>query len=303
MKRGLISFLTFLLLSAGALARNNGQADGEADARALAEAERGFCRDVAAKGVRGGFLANLADDGVLFRPHPVPGKKFLEASPARPGLLTWEPAFAEASGGGDLGYTTGPWEFRNKSPEEEPAGRGNYMSIWKKQPDGTWKVALDLGIGNTPGEPKPSGLKTHVNRSVPASRLKAVGEADKAALMSHDREFLEAFRAKGVGGGYAPYASDDIRMLRDGKLPVIGKKAALALLSERQGELSWQPVGGDLSRAGDLGYTYGKAEFAPQGADAGKTEYFNYVHIWRREPGGSWKLVLDLATASPPPSK
>jgi ketosteroid isomerase-like protein len=297
MRRGFISSLVLFLLAAGGLAQNNGQSDAEA----LAEAERRFCKDVVARGVRDGFIAHLADDGVLFRPHPVPGKKYLEASPARPGLLTWEPAFAEASGGGDLGYTTGPWEFRNKSPEEEPAGRGNYMSIWRKQPDGAWKVVLDLGIGNTPSEPKPTGLKAHVNKRVPASRLKAVSEADKTALLNallnHDVEFRKAVAAEGAVKGYRSYANDDLRMLRDGSLPITGKKAALARLSEKYGALTWEPHGGDVSRAGDLGYTYGKAEMKPEGA--GKPEHFNYVHIWRRQPGGAWRLVLDLATASP----
>lgn len=297
MRSAFISSLALFLMAAGGLAQNNGQADAEA----LAEAERAFCKDVVARGVRDGFLAHLADDGVLFRPHPVPGKKYLESSPARPGLLTWEPAFAEASGGGDLGYTTGPWEFRSKSLEEEPSGRGHYMSIWKKQPDGAWKVALDIGIGNTPSEPKPATLKTHVNRRVPASKLRAVSEADKTALLNHEIEFRKAVAAEGAVKGYLSYAGDDLRMLRDGSLPVIGKKAALARLSEKlsekAGALTWQPLGGDLSRAGDLGYTYGKAELKSEGA--GKAERFNYVHIWRRQPGGQWRLVLDLATASP----
>ena len=52
MKRGLVSSLILLLLSAGCLAQNKEQPDGEADARALAEAEREFCRDVVARGVR-----------------------------------------------------------------------------------------------------------------------------------------------------------------------------------------------------------------------------------------------------------
>ena len=60
--------------------------------------------------------------------------------------LTWKPTKAEILGKGDLGYTVGSWELR-----AEPAGaqaavtRGNYLSVWRKQADGAWRVVFDTG--------------------------------------------------------------------------------------------------------------------------------------------------------------
>ena len=66
--------------------------------------------------------------------------------------LTWKPTKAEILGHGDLGYTVGSWE-RRAAPA--PAGgaqapatavtRGNYLTVWKKQADGAWRIVFDTG--------------------------------------------------------------------------------------------------------------------------------------------------------------
>ena len=55
--------------------------------------------------------------------------------------LTWEPTRAALSQGGNLGYTWGRYHslFKGKARE------GTYMTIWQKQPDGSWKVLFDTG--------------------------------------------------------------------------------------------------------------------------------------------------------------
>ena len=62
--------------------------------------------------------------------------------------LTWEPAFVDVSASGNLGYTWGRYEL-NLSPPRVGAAplitRGTYVTIWKRQPGGAWKVVLDGG--------------------------------------------------------------------------------------------------------------------------------------------------------------
>ena len=60
--------------------------------------------------------------------------------------LTWTPVDAGISESGDLGWTSGTYEFRSVDKEGKPTvEHGKYTSIWKKQPDGSWKVVLDMG--------------------------------------------------------------------------------------------------------------------------------------------------------------
>ncbi|MDQ3021818.1 MAG: nuclear transport factor 2 family protein [Bacteroidota bacterium] len=81
--------------------------------------------------------------------HPSIGKKeFEELIIDRPGTksLTWEPVKADVAQSGELGYTWGNWKLAMK----DTTVYGNYFTIWKRQNDGSWKMALDGGNGTPP---------------------------------------------------------------------------------------------------------------------------------------------------------
>ena len=60
--------------------------------------------------------------------------------------LTWRPTRAHASDDGTLGFTVGEYESTSPGSDGEPVvGHGLYVSIWVMQPDGSWKVIMDLG--------------------------------------------------------------------------------------------------------------------------------------------------------------
>jgi ketosteroid isomerase-like protein len=60
--------------------------------------------------------------------------------------LTWTPVGADMSVSGDLGYTYGTYEFHSKDKDGKPVvSHGKYATVWKKQKDGSWKVAMDMG--------------------------------------------------------------------------------------------------------------------------------------------------------------
>ena len=69
--------------------------------------------------------------------------------------MSWEPVYAQVAAAGDssgdLGYTLGNYIARGIDAEgQEVAQRGNYVTIWRKQEDGSWKVALDTGNAGPP---------------------------------------------------------------------------------------------------------------------------------------------------------
>jgi ketosteroid isomerase-like protein len=94
--------------------------------------------------------------------------------------------------------------------------------------------------------------------------------------------------------------TSDVRVLREGRQPLDGIDALRELLSQQPGSLSWDVSGGDVSRSGDLGYTYGDYEFRPAAADA-PTESGVYVRAWRRGSGGSgsWRVAVEVMTPLP----
>lgn len=117
-------------------------------ARAMVDAEKKFYQAGQKQGTRPAFLAFLADDGIVFRPGPVNGKEAWEKRPETGFDLVWEPTLAVIARSRDFGYDTGPAKWRANKKEKEFSGYGHFISIWKKQKDGSWKVALDCGIEN-----------------------------------------------------------------------------------------------------------------------------------------------------------
>ena len=112
-------------------------------ARAMVEAERKFSQTGQEKGTRAAFLEFLADDGIVFRPGPVNGKEVWSKRPATGLDLVWEPTFAVMARSADFGYDTGPAKWRANKTDSKFSGYGYFISVGKKQKDGSWKVALD----------------------------------------------------------------------------------------------------------------------------------------------------------------
>ncbi len=58
--------------------------------------------------------------------------------------LLWTPEGARMSIAGDMGFTWGHYEGDSKDAQGNPVKKtGRYMTVWKKQADGSWKVAMD----------------------------------------------------------------------------------------------------------------------------------------------------------------
>jgi ketosteroid isomerase-like protein len=111
------------------------------------------------RGVNEAFLSYLADDGVLLRPNsfPIIGKEISKErffSRHDSGYtLTWKPLYADIAQSGELGYTFGIYEFKAMGPDGKPIiGNGTYVSVWRKDQFGNWKLVLDTG--NEGLEPK-----------------------------------------------------------------------------------------------------------------------------------------------------
>ncbi|OGF64874.1 MAG: hypothetical protein A2Y62_13185 [Candidatus Fischerbacteria bacterium RBG_13_37_8] len=117
----------------------------------IMQADRDFDKAVSEKGLEG-WLSFFAEDGKMFRGADViQGKEAIRKhmAPAfeTPGYsLRWQPDFAEVSSSGDLGYTYGSWVSERKDAEGTIIkNNGRYLTIWRKEADGSWKVVADIG--------------------------------------------------------------------------------------------------------------------------------------------------------------
>lgn len=150
MKRA--SLVTLLLSIAVAFASGAGFPGQRAPmAEVLMQADRDFAADVA-EGGADAWASWFAQDGAIIQPGAgeISGRaairEFMRVLDDPNFSLRWEPDRADIAASGDLGWTTGHYVSESIGPDGTPQrAEGLYVSIWRRQVDGTWKVVMDLG--------------------------------------------------------------------------------------------------------------------------------------------------------------
>ena len=178
--------------------------------QAMVDTERAFAKMSEEQGTRPSFMAFIADDGILFRPTAVKGKQWmtehpLPASDKHP-LLSWYPAVAGMARAGDMGYTTGPWEYKSDIHDAKSVAWGHFLTVWKKQADGQWKFAVDLGISNPQPAQAEARWELPQNYVTPKFR-RSFWTFSTDALLARDREFSAASMKRGARIAFAKYAA------------------------------------------------------------------------------------------------
>ncbi|MVM41680.1 hypothetical protein GO730_35100 [Spirosoma sp. HMF3257] len=258
----------------------------QADYEQLVAAEQAFAQQALEQGIQKAFVENLDEQSVIFfNNHFLPGKSTYQQLLDSQGKLTWRPTYAEISASGTMGYTTGPFEFRPHSMNEEPVSFGQFTSVWHKTATGQWKALLDFGC--TYGKPE----QPEVSLVRPTQFATKVVEVVDTAVVSRELKqtevaFAQTARTQSLQGAYQFVlpASDSIRLLREGSLVYAGSAARTMAEASHQ-KVDYQLVRVMASSAGDFGVSYGYVTFnqSRQG----------YIRIWRKRQG-AWQLAHEV---------
>lgn len=179
----------------------------------LRAADRDFLQATRERG-REGWLAWFAEDAVVFPPS---GGLALGAAAVRRHYesqdgfplkgFVWEPEEAGLASSGDLGWTRGRW---GNDANGTPTWTGQYLSVWRKQPDGAWRVVADCGyvpefatrVAGLEGPPVASGSESErLFRSVAGDLAATAGSwwARDAADTEVGGTFLSLWRRHADG--------------------------------------------------------------------------------------------------------
>lgn len=159
MRKAIGCVAAFVLMS-GALAAHDVAADVEAAKRAIKLADLELAKAVADRSLQD-FVALVDQDAIFFgrdvsRGKDAVSKAWLAFFTDRNLFLRWHPNEVYVSSSADLGYSIGEYERIGKDRSGNPESAiGTYVSIWRKQPDGHWKIVLDIGSPATPQPKKP----------------------------------------------------------------------------------------------------------------------------------------------------
>lgn len=251
------------------------------DAGPVIAAERAFAADASVNAWIPAFRKFVAPDGIMLRPDPVNAADFL-AKETDDGdkTLVWWPSFAGMARSGEMGFTTGPVQSGGNAEV-----RSHYFTVWKKQPDGSWKWIYDGGVGARDATPLPR------DAVVPTLATASGGAASPAAAVA-EVQALE--RAHATPASLWPLLADNAHVNRSGSPPALNKAAAKALFDLPATDIAFTPHAAQSSAGGDLVFSTAAARWTQDGV--ARRGYA--VRIWQWSPAG-WRLAYDQINVAP----
>lgn len=115
----------------------------------------------------------------------------------------------------------------------------------------------------------------------------------KTEMMETDREFSKMCEERGMKYAFMHYVDNKGVLLRPNAMPLVGGEAInyISQGNDTSFTMTWEPNGGTVAKSGELGYTYGLYSLKPKDRDT--VFYGTYVSIWKRQPDGKWKFILE----------
>ncbi|HYK76300.1 MAG TPA: hypothetical protein VEV16_04930 [Daejeonella sp.] len=283
MKKTLFLFLTCLFFFRTFGQVSNGKVNS------LVAAENYFSGMAGRKGIKKAFLQVSDENTLIFRPGPVNAQKYFKDQAPDNGQLSWEPVWAKISKSGDWGFTTGPYIYRSAENPEQ-AYYGEYVSVWKMNSKGIWKLAIDIGMSHPKPLAQPKLLFVDPTSSryyLPRSKARLQQRED--VILTSDK-LLSAVLEQYKVNAYHAFFTDEARLLFPGFEPLIGKEKITNFLQAQQFQISTEPLAANRAHGSDLAYTYGTASITQKGI----TKPYHYVRIWEIQDNADWNVILEI---------
>jgi uncharacterized protein (TIGR02246 family) len=128
-------------------------------------------------------------------------------------------------------------------------------------------------------------------------------EAEATALMALSREWSDVAESGDTEATLAYWAEDAV-VMPPGSPPLRGK-AAIREFVEAGAQVPgfsvrWEPLEAHVAASGDMAYLIERNQFTiPDSTGALITDSNKTVTVWRKEPDGTWKNVVDMWNADP----
>lgn len=241
----------------------------------IVSAELAFANTAKTRSTKTAFLQYMDSTAVVFEKGKIHnGLQYWNKREESNGKLLWHPSFFAMSASGDLGFTTGPWEYR-ASLQDSAAASGQYTTIWTKNKNGEWKFLLDIGVFYEPSLFHQQPLESF-DKLIPAK--------EPVDILAIENKFIREFAGK-KSAAYTNMLTENSWLNIDRKSPLRTAGDILPELATLPAGMIFTPIAGGVSAARDMAYVYGSIQYEK------KKE--NYLRIWVHTEKG-WKIVLQV---------
>jgi len=229
-------------------------------------------------------LGNLlyAEDAVAFLPN-APALKGREAIVALlqtfPPILDYRQTRLEFEGFGQFAYDLEEWSMTSKiSGEGTSTDTGRLVWIWRKQADGSWRVWREMSSSDV-AAPKIAGLPS------PEMAIRQADEAwAKAAASKSVEEIIPFYDPEIFTAASMPPARGQAEI-----------RAMWARLLPQKGfSLTWKAEKIVINESETIACSSGTWRNIGMNANG------PYLAVWRKQPDGQWKVLIDACWYSNP---
>ncbi len=130
-------------------------------------------------------------------------------------------------------------------------------------------------------------------------------DAERAAILKTDKEWAAAASEGRDVERIVSFWADDAAVFPPGSPALVGKQAIrdfVAKSLQTSGfSITWETTQVTISPAGDFAYASGTNRVTFDDSEGNRvTLPGKGVTVWRKEPGGGWKCVIDIWNEVPP---
>jgi uncharacterized protein (TIGR02246 family) len=210
----------------------------------------------------------------------------------------------EAKVSGDLAFMQGVFSFTGtpKAGGEIVSNSGNWVAVYERQPDKSWKAICDIWVEDDTITVDPS---TQMRGGVISPPESVDAEADIAAIRAHLDNWYAAYNSHDYEGLAALYKEDAVSISDDVPVLVAGREAILASFKKEM-ELYHLHVEDanieDVRVSGNLGMARGIDTGTVTPKEGGDAISFStkWVAIYARQDDGSWLCIREIGNSNLP---
>lgn len=275
-------------------------------AAGVIQADRALAEAIASRGLESALRDALAESAtVLVEGAPVvTGRQhalaLLVAQPqlarlrVRPMMLV-----ATISGDGGFGVSYGNELVSARGAAGDSAPRvARYINVWRRMTDSSWKIVARVDAGLL--APDSAVLPASIAELPPArSDLLLRPMRDFATA---DASFARMAGEQGAPAAFGHWAAADGVTFGPGSVINIGPasiRESFAASPASQALWKWAPVVAGASADGTLAFTIGEASIKPPGVSDADAFLSKYLTVWRRQPDGSIRYIVDAGNSRP----
>ncbi len=253
----------------------------------LITADRNAAIIAKAQGPHAAFSSIIDKTSTFYVPSAVNALNYLNNRPNIPDVLNWEPNFALVSKSLEFGVTSGSMEFQKVGAIKR---YGQYLTIWKRDKKGVWKVDLRAEVENY-GKQTAKDLKfQEPDDSWYLKHRSQVRLKQREDIVQSTDQLFSAIAKRDTESAYREFMAEEVRFYYPWQNEIEGKNNVINFIKKQRIDIVTEPLKVGRAYSGEYAYSQGTATIHSKD----KAVKFNYLRVWELKDDYQWRVILEM---------